>query len=334
MSIDFRQRPGGGSPGAGPERGPILDFRTLRLRLYAVIAIADGFAMLAAFLLADLLRFGQAQGYGLTTFMVMFPTYVAVGLNGDSWSIKALRSPRHSAGSATRALLFAIAVATVIFFTLKIGEDFSRLVFGIGSCLALLLIAGGRLVLGRTFGEHYGWSFRKEVLLVDGMDALPEAEEIVVDARAEGLQPSVDDPQMLDRPGAHSSRKRAGDRRLLGRAKAGMVTRPGGSERRCRNPHARARVDRRPRASPPWGGADPVGRVRAARASRSGREATVRYRAFRRLRWSFCCRCFALVALAIRIESPGPVFFRQQRLGRGNRLFGDSQVPQHAQRCE
>ena len=104
--------------------------------------------MLAAFLLADLLRFGQAQGYGLTTFMVMFPTYVAVGLNGDSWSIKALRSPRHSAGSATRALLFAIAVATVVFFTLKIGEDFSRLVFGIGSCLALVLIAGGRLVIG------------------------------------------------------------------------------------------------------------------------------------------------------------------------------------------
>jgi lipopolysaccharide/colanic/teichoic acid biosynthesis glycosyltransferase len=28
-----------------------------------------------------------------------------------------------------------------------------------------------------------------------------------------------------------------------------------------------------------------------------------------------------LVALAIRLDSPGPVFFRQQRMGRGNRLF-------------
>jgi lipopolysaccharide/colanic/teichoic acid biosynthesis glycosyltransferase len=30
---------------------------------------------------------------------------------------------------------------------------------------------------------------------------------------------------------------------------------------------------------------------------------------------------FAAIALAIRIESPGPVLFRQQRLGRSNRLF-------------
>ncbi len=131
-----------------------LDFRTLRLRLYAVIAIADGFALLTAFLLADLLRFGQAQGYGVTTFMVMFPTYVAVGLNGNCWSIKALRSPRHSAASATRALLLAIAVVTMVFFTLKIGEDFSRLVFGIGSVLALALLAGGRLFIGQSFGEY------------------------------------------------------------------------------------------------------------------------------------------------------------------------------------
>jgi lipopolysaccharide/colanic/teichoic acid biosynthesis glycosyltransferase len=30
---------------------------------------------------------------------------------------------------------------------------------------------------------------------------------------------------------------------------------------------------------------------------------------------------FALIALAIRVESPGPILFRQQRLGRANRLF-------------
>ena len=33
-----------------------------------------------------------------------------------------------------------VAVAAILFFSLKIGEDFSRLVFGIGSMLSLLLI--------------------------------------------------------------------------------------------------------------------------------------------------------------------------------------------------
>ena len=72
-----------------PKKAETQDFRTLRLRLYAVIGIADGLAMLAAFLIADLARFGAAQGFGVTTFSVMFPTYVAVGLNGDAWSIRA-----------------------------------------------------------------------------------------------------------------------------------------------------------------------------------------------------------------------------------------------------
>jgi exopolysaccharide biosynthesis polyprenyl glycosylphosphotransferase len=298
-----------------------VDFRTLRLRLYAVTAIADGFAMLGAFLLADLLRFGQAQGYGVTTFTVMFPIYVAVGLNGDAWSINALRSPRRSASSATRALLFAIAVATFVFFTLKIGEDFSRLVFGIGSCLALLLIAGGRLFLGRSFGEHYGWSFRKEVLLIDGTDARPENEEIVVDARMEGLQPGADDPEMRDRLA-----------RILHGSERAIVACPVERRQAWSSALAGANVD----AEIMTPELESIG---ALGLRRHGKVPTLlvgcgplalRDRAVKRLfdiavsvtALLLLLPVFALTALAVRLESPGPVFFRQQRLGRSNRLFG------------
>ena len=297
-----------------------LDYRTLRLRLYAVIAIADGFAMMAAFLIADMLRFGQAQGYGLTTFMIMFPTYVAVGLNGDSWSIKALRNPRQSAGSATRALLFAIVVATTAFFTLKIGEDFSRLVFGIGSGLALLLMATGRLILGRSFGQYYGWSFRREVLLLDGMDARAGTEEMVVDARAQGLSPSVDDPQMLDRLA----------RILLGSERA-IVACPPERRQAWARALAGANVDAEI-LTPELAG------IGALELRRHGETPTLligrgplglRDRALKRLfdiivsatALALLLPLLALVAVAVRIESPGPILFRQQRLGRGNRLF-------------
>jgi len=298
----------------------VSDFRNLRLRLYVVIAIADGFALLAAFLLADLLRFGVAQGYGLTTFMVMFPIYAAVGLNGDSWSLRSLRNPRHSAASAARALVFAIAVATVVFFTLKIGEDFSRLVFGLGSCLAVVLLAGGRMVLGRSFGQHYGWSFRREVLLVDGVEALPEGDEILVDVQKEKLQPTAGDPEMLDRLA-----------RILHGSERAIVACPADRRQAWARALAGANVDAEI-LTPELASVGALGLRRHAGVPTllvGCGPLALRDRAVKRLfdmavsaiALALLLPLLALVALAIRLESPGPVFFRQQRLGRGNRLF-------------
>ena len=298
----------------------VEDFRTLRLRLYVVIAIADAFAMLAAFLLADMVRFGQAQGYGLTTFMIMFPTFAAVGLNGDAWSLKALRMPRHSAASAVRALFFATAVTTVVFFTLKIGADFSRVVFVIGSCLAMLLIAGGRLVLGRSFGEHYGWSFRREVILIDGAEVSAEANELIVDARSEGLRPAADDPEMLDRLA-----------RILHGSERAIVACPVERRQAWARALAGANVDAEI-LTPELASVGALGLRRHAGVPTllvGCGPLKLRDRATKRL-FDIAVSATALilllpilgvVALAIRLESPGPVFFRQQRLGRGNRLF-------------
>ena len=147
----------------------VADFQRLRLKLYALILLVDAAAMGCAFLLADVVRFGRVEGYGLSTFLVLFPTYLAVGFNGDAFSIPALKSPRHSAASAVRSLLLAVAVATAIFFSLKVGEDFSRLVFGIGSIFSLALVTAGRLALGGAMCRRYGRSFRREVLILDGV---------------------------------------------------------------------------------------------------------------------------------------------------------------------
>ncbi|HWC62296.1 MAG TPA: sugar transferase, partial [Rhizomicrobium sp.] len=37
---------------------------------------------------------------------------------------------------------------------------------------------------------------------------------------------------------------------------------------------------------------------------------------------SLCLPLFALIALAIRLDSRGPVIFRQRRAGQGGRMFG------------
>ncbi|HET7316595.1 MAG TPA: sugar transferase [Sphingomicrobium sp.] len=305
------------SPGA---RSKTADFRRLRLNLYALVLLVDAVAMAGAYLLADVLRFGRLEGYGLTTFIVIFPTYVAVGLNGDSWSIDSLRSPRHSAASATRALILALAVATVVFFSLKVGADFSRLVFGLGSCIALVSIALARLGLGHAMGELCGWTFRREVLLLDEVTAAASSGEVVVDAAEAGIRPDAGDPALLDRLA-----------QILARSERAIVACPAERRAAWARVLAGANIDVEilaPELAPL--GALGLRRHGTTPALLVGcGPLPLRSRAAKRLldlglsslALVFLAPLMLVIGLAIRLESPGPAVFTQVRMGRGNRLF-------------
>ena len=306
---------------AAPTRTPEGDCRQRRARLYGLLLLSDAILMGAAFLLADLIRFGALTGYGMQTFMVLLPIYVAIGFSGGSaWSIEALSSPRKSAFAAIRVLLTSICVATVVFFTLKVGEEFSRLVLGIGSGLSVLMIACARLLLGKIIGQSCSWTFRREYLLLDGEIAAASKTEKVVDAGALGLRPDSDDPAMLDRLA----------RQLQG---AERVTIACPAERR----HAWARA---------LAGANANVEVLVPELDLIGARGLTRHGDVPallvcsgplRLRDQAVKRAFdllvsasallvsvpllLLIAGAIRIESKGPVLFRQARMGRGNQLF-------------
>jgi exopolysaccharide biosynthesis polyprenyl glycosylphosphotransferase len=294
------------------------DFHRLRLRLYFLLILADVTLMAGAFLLANLLR--PFAPYGLTTFAVLWPVYFAIGVNGGAYSVGALVNPRRSAALALQALLFSIGVATLLFFSLKIGEEFSRVVFGTGCLLSLLLVGAGRLALGQAVGRRYRWKFRHEVVIVDGVEGPAAGGATIIAADREALSPSTDDPAMLDRLG-----------RALERCERVILACP--PERRtswCRM-LAGANVDVEIVVPE-------LEQLGALGMRRYGDRATLlvgcgplglRERALKR---SFdiavsagalliLSPLFLLVAIAIKLESRGPVFFRQPRMGRGNRLF-------------
>ena len=297
------------------------DFHRLRLRLYGLMMLVDGLLMAAAFVLANMVNYGRPfASYGLNTLALLLPIYLAVGLNGRVWSLEALTDSRRSALLAVQSLLFAVAVATFLFFSLKIGEDFSRLVFVVGSFLSLLMIAAGRERLGNAIGRRCGWTFRREVLIGDGAPVAPAGTEAVVDAGREGLRPDLGDPAMLDRIG-----------RLLDRTERVIISCP--PDRRdawCRMlAGANVEVEILAPEFERWG---------ALALRRHGDSATLlvacgplglRQRALKRgFDLAFAVGALilllpllALIAVAIRVESSGPALFRQSRMGRGNRLF-------------
>jgi lipopolysaccharide/colanic/teichoic acid biosynthesis glycosyltransferase len=193
-------------------------------------------------------------------------------------------------------------------------------VFGIGSCLALALLAENRLLLGKFLGKHCRWNFRREILLLDGEESAPSAGEIVIDARKEGLRPDLDDPAMLDRLAQI----------LAGCERAIVACRPDG-----RQPWARAlaacNLDVEILAPE-------LNAIGALGLKRHGEIPTLlvghgplhlRDRALKRL-FDIGVSSVALlllspvmlvIAIAVTIDSPGPALFRQLRMGRGNRLF-------------
>ena len=313
------------SRGAAVElSGPAVwkgDFGRLRLRLYAILLVADAILMGVSFFVVNEFRFGSfADGFGLNTFALLFPIYAAVGYSGGAFSIAALSSPRQSAFLATRALMLSIAVATAIFFSLKIGEDFSRVVFGLGAVLSLVAIAMGRIALGQRFGDRYAWTFRKEVILVDDAPTPEIGTQIVVDARQLGLEPTTDDPRMLDRlaqildscervvVACSPDRRSSWSRMLAGANVDAEMLMPeldalGAIGMRRHGPHSTLLV-----------GCGPL-RLRDRCIKRAFDLA------FSAGAIVVLLPVFGLIALAIRLESSGPILFHQERLGRGNRIF-------------
>lgn len=297
------------------------DFGWLRIRLYVLLFAADGLLMAGSFLVANQLRFGVlTASYGLNTFLLLFPLYAVLGFHRGAWSIDALSNPRRSAALAVKSLLFGIALSSVLLFSLKMGADFSRLVFGIGATMAVLAIALGRLVIGEQIGKRNDWAFRKDVLLIDKVPTAAEGKQIVVDATAAGIEPAIDDPAMLDRLA-----------RILDSCERVIVSCPIDRRALWARMLAGANVD----AEMLVPELDAVG---ALGLRRHGAHSTLlvgcgplrlRDRATKRL-FDIACSgallilllpLFGAIALAVRLDSPGPILFRQERFGRANRLF-------------
>jgi lipopolysaccharide/colanic/teichoic acid biosynthesis glycosyltransferase len=302
-------------------REGVRDYSRLRIGIYAVLLGADALLMGAGFVLADFLRAGNlAEGYGLSTFGLLFPLYLAIGCSRGAWSIEALANPRRSAALAAQILGTSVAVATVLLFSLKVGEDFSRLVFGFGAVFSGLLISLGRLRLGKIIGERRNWTFRKEVLLIDGVAAESGGTAIVIDAAEARIIPDAGDPMMHDRLArildrserivvACPAERRAAWGRMLAGANADVeIIVP---ELESLGALALGSHSERPTLLVSCGPLNLRDRV-----IKRGFDSLLSFAMLILL-----APVFVVIAAAIRLDSPGPILFRQDRMGRGNRLF-------------
>jgi len=293
----------------------------LRLRLYFALLICDSLSLVLGFLVGNQIRFNDVldqQGYNM--LVIVLPVYLGTALNSRAYTIDVLTNPRLGIYRAALALLFTIGVVLGIAFYLKAGADFSRLAFSIGIGTSAILIGAGRSVLGKLIPRWLGRSPLSEIIICDAVEIDAPDDAFILHAEQAGIKPSVNDPWMLDRLGHFL--------RYVDRV---VVACP--PERRRAWAMALKGADVSAEILAPE--LDDIGSLGTGRFSRQTTLVVavgplgLRDRALKRLLDLAILAMLApvvipvmvAVAVAVKLDSPGPVFFKQKRIGRGNRMF-------------
>lgn len=296
-----------------------------RLRLYVLSILIDVGVLALAFALANLLILGDIAGepgkpHGLVMFAMIAPVYVLLAVNGGVYGIRMIGNGAVSGWRALWALGQALLLVLIIIFLGKIAEQLSRLTFLTG-----LVLSGAGLTLARRLTDRIAPILVGEVphltvLIADGEAYPPSPHVHIVQAEAAGIDPTRHDAAMAERLAA-----------VLQGAERVIVACP--AERMEDWGIALASIAARAELLVPE-----MRRFAPAKVGEFEDHPTVvvasgpllfRDRILKRLfDIAFAVPAiiallpvFVTAALAVKLTSPGPVFFRQARLGRNARPF-------------
>jgi lipopolysaccharide/colanic/teichoic acid biosynthesis glycosyltransferase len=298
---------------------PSLERR--RLQCYLALMVGDVVAMIAGFSLAGYLIAGR-QGLfdARTQVQMILPVFLTVALYNGSYSVTALRDSWIGILRSQGALLLSVAAVVFIAFFAKASSDFSRLGFSSGTVCTILTLLWMRLQMrGFTF-QRCGANPYNQLVIDDGGPRVDIPGAIRVSASAMGLRANLNDPHALDRLGlvlrnidraivsCPASRRADWAMMLKGANVDGEVlddevARLGAQGARVQNGYGLLLV-----SAGPLGLRDRIIK-RLLDASAAG------------LAIFLLSPLLIAVAIAIKLQDRGPVFFVQRRMGRGNRFF-------------
>jgi len=294
--------------------------RPARIAALAITLANDCIVLGAAFLLAGMLRSNGVAASGSEMAAVMLGLYLAVAANTGALSVDALGHARVGGRRALRAIAATAIALAFIIYLLKVGDSFSRLVFGVGSTLAMVALPVSRIATARIVRRIGGANLMTRVLITDGVDVPRLAGHFRLDAAAADLSPRAgcrismtrlaEQLKEADRVvvACPPNRRAAWAVALKGLCVDAQIYMP---ELGDLGPLGIGRID-----------AGPTIRIAAGPMPRGDRLlkrgldlGLILFAA------PFLVIVSAAIALAIKLDTPGPVLFRQSRIGMGSRAF-------------
>lgn len=315
--------------GDSPARGtlapvPVVRNKTAaRFQCYGLLALGDAVAVIVSFVLANGL-FSLSTGVSILQSLFMIgatlPIFAIQAASNGTYSAAALDSGSMGVQRASRALTVAGGVVLLIAYVLKASGGFSRAVFVVGFSGSFVLLILVRRLLRPSIRRVLSGSAHNIIVICDAVPYVKQADETVLTTKYLGFDPLTKDPRAYNVLARHVE---YADRLIVacdpGRAAAWA------SVLRTLAVDSEILTDVRDEL-----GAIGMGRLGEHRTlTISNGPMTLSTRALKRgfdIVVSLAATLallpfFAVIALAIRWESKGPVFFRQERIGRGNQIF-------------
>lgn len=293
---------------------------TLRMRLHFSLIASDIAAIYGSFLLAQLLYpAAEPDTQWAALASILTPFYLALSLSARSYSSDIIVRPMRGVSRAVQSLILAGGVLLFALWMLQASATFSRVVVGLGFGFSLVTLASARTMFVARAQRLLGGNPYQVILINQSGNAPPGSDYAMV------LPLSIFDPSDQS-PAAYDQLAQT-----LGPADRVVVDCP--PELRAAWAHVLQGADIQAEFRAPE-----LMTLRPLDVSSDGGQPTLVVakgplslpdRVKKRL-FDLSITLFALVmlaplmmfvAIAVKASSPGPVFFKQTRIGRANRLF-------------
>ncbi|MCH2240097.1 MAG: sugar transferase [Blastomonas sp.] len=282
---------------------------------------ADTVAIVLGFYVASLVYLGTGMGnHAWNMVVVCVPLFMMFSLNNNAHNTRKVYNLWSGISAATGALVMAASSLLLIAFFLKVGAEFSRGVFILGVVISLIGIILARVATRMMVGRRLDRGLYAILCIYDGVPMGPRPGPGAIEARSMGLHPDLSSAVAINR---------------LGMLAKGMD---------------RVVVHCAPQARDAWALALKTLDARCeivvpeldhlaalGISNRSGHTSLLLNSG--RLAWNhqlmkrafdlmlslaampFLLPFFAIIGVLIKLDSKGPVFFKQERIGLGNRPF-------------
>ena len=184
-------------PGAAQLPAPGLAARDKRMLLYALSLALDCAGLVVGYFVALMLRDQMwLDAGGQPIIAIALPAFLMFEIAREVQSVEALQSRTLGTQRAMGALLGAALIMIALSFLLK-AEEISRLGFLVTFGVAAVWLPVGKFVLDLIFKRWMG-SAVATIVLLDGLAANPQPGSDCIDVAAQGLWPDLNQPATID----------------------------------------------------------------------------------------------------------------------------------------